>query len=37
MKIIDACAPVARELVNCLGEELELRQSSLKEVEEKIL
>ena len=37
MKSIADCAPVARELVNCLAEELELGQSSLKEVEEKIL
>jgi hypothetical protein len=37
MKSMDDCAPLAGELVNCLAEELELRQSSLKEVEEKIL
>jgi len=37
MKDMNDCAPLARELVNCLAEELEVGQSSLKDVEEKIL
>ena len=37
MKQMEDCAPLARELVNCLVDELELGESNLKEVEEKIL